>query len=207
MEKIQGIIIRSVDYKEKDKILDIFTPNGFITVNARGVRSQKAKLRPFVSVMTFGEFVYSNTKSGNILSGVDCIDNFYSAWGDINKNSAISFCFELAKKSFYQETDTSEEFFTLVKTVNDIAYGNITPISLALKFMVFCARKIGADYSIIENYNEKVANILDTFAQIDNDEIETLSYSVSEIINSMMLLHTIFRNNLGITINCIKMLV
>ena len=42
-ETIKGIIIRSTDYGEKDRILDLFTPRGIVTMTAKSVRAPGAK--------------------------------------------------------------------------------------------------------------------------------------------------------------------
>ena len=34
MVRTQGIVIRTTDYREKDKIMVIFTPTGIVTVTA-----------------------------------------------------------------------------------------------------------------------------------------------------------------------------
>ena len=43
--KTKGIIIRATDYRESDRILDVFTPEGIVAVVAKGVRSPSAKLK------------------------------------------------------------------------------------------------------------------------------------------------------------------
>ena len=53
-----GIILKTVDYKDKDKLLTIFTVHGVITITAKGVRTITSKLKSSCTVMTLANFSY-----------------------------------------------------------------------------------------------------------------------------------------------------
>jgi DNA repair protein RecO len=206
MDKIKGIIIRTTDYREKDKIIDIFTPNGIVTATAKGVRSQSAKLRSACTIMTFGEFIFG-AGAGNILSGADCIDNFFDSWGNSEKNAAVSFCFELVEKSFRNADETGEEFVFLLKIMREINYGEAAPIASALRFFVFCADRCGVDYSVVNKYNENAGELLETFSKCEPDEVGILPYSPNRVSEAVSLLHNVYKDFLGVRINALKLLV
>ena len=45
--KIKGIVISSIDYKDKDKLITIFSlEKGLITAKLTGVKNPKAKMKP-----------------------------------------------------------------------------------------------------------------------------------------------------------------
>ena len=200
MESTQGIIIRATAYKEKDKLLYVFTPNGIITLKASGVRSAKAKLKAYAEILTFGEFTYEGSNAIKVLRSIDCTDNFFVAWSDLAKNSAFNFCFELTYKAFFNEKDTINEFVFLIKTVQNIAYGQALPIAYVLKYLVFCASRLGIDYSIIEGYNATVSNTLKSFEIADFDEIEILPFTADEIKNAVNNLLRLYKSTMGITL-------
>ncbi len=56
-ENIKGIILKTMDYKEKDKLMWVFTEQyGKISVICKGVRSPKNKYQSLIRPLLFGEF-------------------------------------------------------------------------------------------------------------------------------------------------------
>ena len=59
--KFKGIVLKSIDYKEKDKLLTIFSLElGKLTAVLKGVRQEKAKLKFAAMPFCFAEFVATN---------------------------------------------------------------------------------------------------------------------------------------------------
>ena len=57
-EKVKGVILKTMDYKERDKIIWLFTEShGKISVICKGVRSQKSKYQSLVRPILYGEFL------------------------------------------------------------------------------------------------------------------------------------------------------
>ena len=76
--KTKAIVIKSTDSKDKDKIIHLFSlENGIMLASMRGVKGDKAKLKSAKEIFCFGDFVIEQTKSINIVTSVDIIDNFY----------------------------------------------------------------------------------------------------------------------------------
>src|SRR5690554_3507457 len=62
--KAKGIVIKTMDYKEKDKILWIFTEElGKISVLCKGARSPKYKYQSMTRPIIFGDFLLFKGKS------------------------------------------------------------------------------------------------------------------------------------------------
>ncbi len=62
--KVKGIILKTMDYKEKDKLMWVFTEEfGKISVLCKGVRSQKSKFQSLVRPLLFGDFLVYKGKS------------------------------------------------------------------------------------------------------------------------------------------------
>ncbi len=56
-EAVRGLVLRETQYKENDKLLSVLTgEQGLITVKARGVKSQKSKLRSGCGLLTYSSF-------------------------------------------------------------------------------------------------------------------------------------------------------
>lgn len=150
---VQGIVTRAADYMERDKILTVFTPRGFVSAKARGVRKSESKLKSLATVPTLAEFAFVSAKGGrHILAGGEPIDNFFSCWGDRDKMSAMFACFDLAEKCFGRDDDTAEEYVELLKAVKEMAYGSRDPYETLLKYAVYCAERSGVEYDEIGEY-------------------------------------------------------
>ncbi len=55
--KTEGIVLREIEYKDNDKLLTVLTKDyGKITVKARGIKSQRSRLKAACQLLTFSEF-------------------------------------------------------------------------------------------------------------------------------------------------------
>lgn len=79
----KAIVISSKDSKEKDKEVLLYSlEKGKIYAKFKGVKNQKSKLKAGKETFTFGDFFIEEGKAGNIVTGVNIIENFY----DISQN-------------------------------------------------------------------------------------------------------------------------
>lgn len=76
--QFDAICIRAIDYKDNDKILTLYTPEkGKISINARGCKKEKAKLKFATSPFCFGKYYISTSGKNGTLTGCDLYDNFF----------------------------------------------------------------------------------------------------------------------------------
>ena len=53
----RGLVLRTTEYKETDRILTILTDHdGLLSVKARGVRSNRSKIKGACQLLTYAEF-------------------------------------------------------------------------------------------------------------------------------------------------------
>ena len=206
MIKTKGIVIRSIDYKEKDKLITVFTPNGLITASARSVRSPKSKLKQACGELFFGEMTFTEKGDKKILSGAEPIDTFYSIWGDYDKMAVITYCFELTEKCFEKDENTDSEFVFFMKLLKEVAYGQTVPCATALRYAVFCAESFGVDYSQIEGYNHAAYEILTAFSKCSPEDCGDLPYREESVKQALALIHTVFKNDLNFRSTSIKII-
>ena len=82
--KTDGIVLREVEYRERDKILTVLTKDlGKITVKARGVRSQRSKLRAGCQILAFSEFTLTDYQGKYQVSEVSVKEMFTELREDI----------------------------------------------------------------------------------------------------------------------------
>ncbi len=199
MEKeIKGVIIRTTDYREKDRLLTVFTPCGAITVTAKGVRSATAKLRSSTSLLTYGDFSVQDGRS-KVLSGVEVCESFFPCWNDPKKYAVAMFCLELTEKCFSREDDTKSEFVTLLKVLTEISYGTTDVAYVALWYAYFCAERMGVEYDNVTKIDPDAATLLSTVAA-DGRMQGVVGASENDFFNAIRLLSACFYDFYGIKI-------
>ena len=78
-ERIKGIVIRTVDVGETDRLLTLLTPDkGKVTAKAKGCRQTKSKLRYATQPMCLGDYILTQTKGGRIVTACDTVETFES---------------------------------------------------------------------------------------------------------------------------------
>lgn len=207
MDNFLGIILRSVDYKEKDKLLTVATQEGIITVLARGVRSASSKLKAFTAVLTFGEFCVQEGKAGKILTMVECEESFYNCWTDPQKYTAALMCLEAYEKCFGSEEDSAKPFVLLLKALNEINYNATHPSAAALWFMLKVSSLMGIDYHQIEDFDKKTVYFLEAMDKLDCTETDSLELSLNMVADALKYFYILFENDYGIKLFIIKRLI
>ncbi|HKL74397.1 MAG TPA: DNA repair protein RecO [Clostridia bacterium] len=204
MLTVKGIITRVVDYKEKDRLLTIASfDKGLICVNARGVRGANAKLKGYASILTFGYFHLTETKSGYILSGVDCEENFFNLWTDTVKYSAGVLCLELFEKIAKEQDDNNQEIILLLKAMNSINYSEQYPLLYALLFMANMMVNLGVDYEEINDYDKDVYALITKLLASEND-ISKVGYTEQKVKKGIQFLNMLLKNSFNIKLKVIS---
>lgn len=123
-KKTDGIVIKSVDYKENDKILTVLTADGGkTTMGIKGVRRSGAKLRFAAEPFCFAEYVYSAGRERNTVISASLYDGFYPLREDIKKYYCACAVAEACNR-IALSSDGGEMFFNAVKAVKGICYGD-----------------------------------------------------------------------------------
>ena len=63
IEKIEGIVLRSQDYKESHRIITLFTPEGLISLIVRGISRKNSRLLTLTTPFCNAEYLYRKTHS------------------------------------------------------------------------------------------------------------------------------------------------
>ena len=72
-----GLVLGSHDFKEKDKIIDLFTAeHGLLKVTAKSIKAANAKLKYAKEFLSFGVFDIAQSKSFNVLTSCEIIEDF-----------------------------------------------------------------------------------------------------------------------------------
>ena len=115
---VDGLVIWEVKTGETDRVITVLTPEGVISVYARGSRNPKNKLTSPTSMLSYSNFELYTGK--NMYTAVDAMvkERFISLFSDISKYSlAVYFC-ELIKYLAPVEDDASEYLSLLLNTLH-----------------------------------------------------------------------------------------
>lgn len=143
--KVKGIVIGGTNYKEKDKIINIYSlENGKMTLSMRGVRGEKAKLKYAKDVFCFGEFIIEQTKAGNIVSGFDMIDNFYNISKDIDAYYEGCAILNIVSKVGVEPNPAM--FVEVIKSLRELCYGSFKKYYVIDKFLISVCKAMGYNF-------------------------------------------------------------
>lgn len=106
---IKGIVLRSVDTKESDKILTVLTAGmGKVSVVAKGARSRRSKVTAATQFLAYSELVLSESHGWQYLSEASTIELFDGVRQDVELLSLASYFAELTEAVAYEESEAGE---------------------------------------------------------------------------------------------------
>lgn len=170
--KFTGIVLKSVDYKEKDKLLTIFSLElGKITATLKGVKQDKAKLKFAAMPFCFAEFVATN-KNG-FLTITECcqIESFYNTISNYSKSVAGFLMLEISCIIMQKQPD-ERWFLTLMNFLKELEFGNINENIIELKFMLETLNKVGYGLSFDVCSECGLKFVGDVYVNLEMGELE-----------------------------------
>ncbi len=110
----RGLVLRTTEYKETDRILTVLTAeDGLLTLKARGVRSNRSKLKGACQLLTYAEFTVSEVRGFRFISEATAIEMFAGLRNDIVLLALSSYFAQLAEV-LSQEDAASPALLSLI---------------------------------------------------------------------------------------------
>lgn len=135
--KTTAIVMSVVDYKEKDKLVNLFSLElGMITATLKGVKSSKAKLKFAGQPFCFGEFVLAKNGAKFTITSVTIIDQFYDLTTNYDHFMLASQMMNMIPSVLKDQSIADELFLVTIKTIRDLTYENIDGRICVIKFML-----------------------------------------------------------------------
>jgi DNA repair protein RecO (recombination protein O) len=153
MEKVEGIVLNSTNYKESSKILNILTKKyGLIGVVSKGCKRPKSLNKIGSSNFTFASFsIYYKKDKLSILVSCDIIDYFKNIRSNIELISYLNYLCNLAY-NVVKQNDDSKIYSILISALKKINEGFdplvITNI-LEIKYLDFLGVSINLDECVV----------------------------------------------------------
>lgn len=93
---VDGLVIRSVDYKESDKILTVLTDRlGKLTVSARGARRRTSRLLPAVQLFAYSEMTLFEYNGRYRLDEAETREQFAGLRRDLDSSALAAYLAEV----------------------------------------------------------------------------------------------------------------
>ena len=94
----RGLVLRTTEYKETDRILTVLSADhGLLTMKARGVRSNRSKLKGACQLLTYAEFTVGEAHGFSSITEATAIEMFPELRTDIVLLSLASYFAQLAE--------------------------------------------------------------------------------------------------------------
>lgn len=146
--KTKAIVIGSKDYKEKDKLVTLFSlEEGVITVTFKGVKNANAKLKSAKELFSFGDFIYIKGKTNTIISA-DILNSFYDITKNI-KNYFVACNILKIIRTILPEGETSAELFIdTLKALNLLSENTVDSQKVICKFLISVFEGFGYSFNL-----------------------------------------------------------
>lgn len=135
--KVQGIVIKSINLGESDKIITLFCDKlGKIEVVVHGARKHKSKFMSSTQPFFYGEYLVFKGKNLYSLNESHVIDSFQSIIMDLERLAYGSYFLELIDNIVEKESRNVTLFALLLKTLYVMSHSDIDLplLKLAVEF-------------------------------------------------------------------------
>ncbi|WP_353458352.1 DNA repair protein RecO [Staphylococcus coagulans] len=146
--KQKGIIIKSVDYGESDKIITILNEHGAkVPLMVKRAKKVKSGLQATTQLFVQGLFIYNKWKGMGTLTSIDVIDLNYELRQDIYTNSYASLCLETIDRSM-EVDEVNRNMYALLIFVFERIHKGVSPQLVANIVMLKCMSRFGFDVNL-----------------------------------------------------------
>lgn len=133
---LNGIVLRTTDYRESDRILNVLTKErGLISVTARGCRKPGSKLSAFAAQFSYGEMEVSERAGKLQLSSAALLESFYSIRESYEQLTSAVHVVTAAERISEKENPNDALFLLVYHTLSVISYGENEPKDMELLFL------------------------------------------------------------------------
>ncbi|ANE48942.1 DNA recombination protein RecO [Paenibacillus swuensis] len=117
--KVEGIVIRSMDYGEGNKIITIYSKtHGKIGIMAKGAKKLKSRHAGVSQLFTYGEFMFYKTSGLGSLNQGEILTAHHKIRGDLHLAAYAAYLVEMVDR-MVEDTEASEFLFEQLKAALD----------------------------------------------------------------------------------------
>jgi len=98
--RVQGIVIRSMDYGEGNKIITLFSREiGKVAVIVRGAKKVKSRYASVSQLFTYGDYLFFKSGQLGTLNHAEIVESHHTIRGDLHKAAYASYMAELTDRA------------------------------------------------------------------------------------------------------------
>lgn len=218
--KSTGIVLSSIDYKENDKLVTIYTLDlGVIRAQLRGVKQAKSKLKFACQPFFVGEFIIIKKSTYYQVITVNTIDSFFELTANYDRYLVASIILESIKLTQKEGMINEQLFLYVLKTIELLCYDQINENMILIKYLLNFLKLNGYELNFdrctvcgirltTASLNVGVGGLVcDTCKDMYSHSLEKNVFSSLKIINNTDLnkLSTVKLNN-SVLLKCILLL-
>ena len=145
--KTVGIVLRRTNYGEADRILNVITPVGKVSVIARGVRKEKSKLAGGVEMLTLSDYVMHFGKSEmGVVTSARMVRYFGELLKDYEKMELVGMLMKQINR--VAEGSDNGEFFEILKQCLEALEEGVTGRVVEAWFVLNLGRAMGEQMNL-----------------------------------------------------------
>ncbi|MFD2672370.1 DNA repair protein RecO [Marinicrinis sediminis] len=110
IKRIEGIVIRSFDYGEGNKIIRLLTEQGKVTLMAKGAKKVKSRHGAVSQLFTQADFVFYQSGEMGTLNAGETIHSFHAIRSDLLKSAYASYLTELVDRMM-EDNEASQAIY------------------------------------------------------------------------------------------------
>jgi DNA repair protein RecO (recombination protein O) len=128
LSKTKGVVLRTIDIGEADRILEIFTDDlGKVRAVARGVRKIRSKLAGHLEPFTYVDLLLAKGRGDlPVIAGARTITHYQGIRTDLDRVAVASYLSELVGK-LNADADVSRQVLSLVRAAFQALEGGYEP--------------------------------------------------------------------------------
>lgn len=192
--KVKAIVLDSKDYKDKDKLVTLFTlENGLVSAVAKSVKSSNAKMKFAKEPFCFGDFILVGNNEIKTISSVSVLDTFFDIVTNLDRFFLSSAVLSVIKEIVNYNEPNPTLFLLTLNTLKMFAYEKaLNPKMIFCKFLInafdlvgyrinfrYCANCKG-DFQLKRYFNFNSGEIIcskcknDNCSLVDNDALKLI---------------------------------
>jgi DNA repair protein RecO (recombination protein O) len=167
--KTDAIVLQTVDYKDNDKILTLFSPSlGKITAGIRGVKKPQAKLAFSAQPFCFAEYVLAEKGGRYTVTSAYLHESFFELRIDIVRFYAACAAAEVCRSILQENEQYDGLFIAFIECLKALSLAQEDVAETLISFLLVALRESG--YPIDLSYLE----------ECDGDIVEKLWFDFSD---------------------------
>ncbi len=135
--KIKGIVINSIDYKDKDKLVTIYSLElGKVVATLRGVKNKNAKLKFAGQLFCFADFILVKRGKYFVITSAEQIESFYDITTNYNNFLIGQAVVEIVNQVMQEKMINESLFIDILKTLKQLSYDENADNKTLIKFLL-----------------------------------------------------------------------